>query len=173
MPENRDKTGLILAKPFVAMPVMVLALTAADAPTGGEAGVHAFVLSNVYYAQGGEADSCPAPDIGDLDRFFATLSPTDQAKYAGAENRQRLEARMNEVFKFRRLHIRGERSASVKFPANYDPKVEPTNELAAEIGALNGFPRGAGRLAFSKREVVYSSCSDPYAFRGLAKGFRT
>lgn len=148
-------------------------LTAADAPTGGEPGVHAFVLSNFFLVNGGEADVCKIPDEGDLDRFYATLSPEDQAKFAGPEKRQALEIYMNEKMGFRRIFMWGERSADVKYPPGYDPKKTPTPEQAIAIGALNGLPKGKGRLAFSNREVVYSSCSDPQDFRHLAKNFRT
>ena len=148
-------------------------LTAADAPTGGEPGVHAFVLANIYLVNGGEADVCKAPDEGDLNRFYATLSPELQAKFAGAEKRQALELYMNEKMGFKRIHMWGNRSANVKYPPGYDPKTTATPEQAIAIGALNGLPKGKGRLAFSNREVVYSSCSDPQDFTKLAKNFRT
>ncbi len=169
----RGSTGERPAKAYVIMPLIAASLIGADAPTGGEAGVHAFVLSNIYIAQGGEKDSCPVPDIGDLDRFYAMLPPAEQAKYAGKEKRQELEKRMDEYFKFRRIHIRGDRASSVIFPPGYDPKAEPTQELAAAVGALNGLPKGTGRLAFQKREVVYSACSNPERFPVLAKNFKT
>ncbi len=169
----RGSTGERPAKAYVILPLIAASLIGADAPTGGETGVHAFVLSNIYIAQGGEKDSCPVPDIGDLDRFYAMLSPAEQAKYAGKEKRQELEKRMDEYFKFRRIHIRGDRASSVIFPPGYDPKAEPTQELAAAVGALNGLPKGTGRLAFQKREVVYSACSNPERFPVLAKNFKT
>lgn len=161
------------AKAYAVLPMIAAFLIGADAPTGGKAGVHAFVLSNIYIAPGGEKGSCANPDIGDLDRFYAMLPPAEQAKYAGKEKRQALEERMNEYFHFRRIYLRGDRSASVIFPPGYDPKAEPTQELAAAVGALNGLPKGKGRLAFQKREVVYSACSNPADFPALAKGFRT
>ena len=169
----RGSTGERPAKAYVILPLIAASLIGADAPTGGETGVHAFVLSNIYIAQGGEKDSCPVPDIGDLDRFYAMLPPAEQAKYAGKEKRQELEKRMDEYFKFRRIHIRGDRASSVIFPRGYDPKAEPTQELAAAVGALNGLPKGTGRLAFQKREVVYSACSNPERFPVLAKNFKT
>ena len=169
----RGSTGERPAKAYVILPLIAASLIGADAPTGGETGVHAFVLSNIYIAQGGEKDSCPVPDIGDLDRFYAMLPPAEQAKYAGKEKRQELEKRMDEYFKFRRIHSRGARASSVIFPPGYDPKAEPTQELAAAVGALNGLPKGTGRLAFQKREVVYSACSNPERFPVLAKNFKT
>ncbi len=148
-------------------------LTAADAPTGGEPGVHAFVLSNVFLLNGGEADVCKVPDEGGLDRFYASLSPEDQAKFAGQEKRQALEVYMNQKMGFRRIYLWGNHSGKVKLPPGYDPKTTPTPEQAIAIGALNGLPKGKGRLAFSNREVVYSACSDPQDFPQLAKNFRT
>jgi hypothetical protein len=85
MKGREDLTGHMPAKAYWALPLIAASLVGADAPTGGEEGVHAFVLSNVYLAQGGEKDSCPSPDIGDLDRFYAMLSPAEQAKYAGKD----------------------------------------------------------------------------------------
>lgn len=172
LPESM-RTLPAMAKPVIALPVIAFALMGADAPTGGEPGVQAFVLNNIYLSSGGEQDACPVQDVGDLDRFHAMLTPDEQAKYAGKENRQALERRMNEFFNFRRIFLRGERASSVKFPADYDPKAEPTQDLAKAVGALNGLPKGAGRLAFQKREVVYSACSNPRDFPALAKGFRT
>ena len=149
------------------------ALIAADAPTGGEPGVRAFVLGNIYLVNGGPADSCPSEDEGGLDRYYAMLSSADQARFAGKEKRQALERHMNEQFGFRRIFLRGESAADVKFPPGYDPAKTPTPEQAIAIGALNGLPKGTGRLAFQNREVVYSACSNPYDFPALAKKFRT
>lgn len=170
---REDRTRRRIAPSAALLPLLAALLMGADAPTGGEPGVYSFVLSNLFMAQGGEKDSCPSVDIGDLDRFYAMLSPAEQAKYAGKEKRQALEQRMNEYFHFRRLHIRGDRTSSIIFPPGFDPKAEPTQEQAAAIGALNGFPKGAGRLAFQKREVVYSACSNPRDFPMLTKDFRT
>ncbi|WP_081570475.1 hypothetical protein [Sphingobium herbicidovorans] len=114
-----------MAKGIVPLPILAVLLMGADAPTGGEAGVHAFVLTNLYLAQGGEKDSCPSMDIGDLDRFYAMLSPAEQAEYAGKEKRQALERRMNEYFKFRRLYLRGDNASSVIFPPGSTRKLNP------------------------------------------------
>ena len=173
MQDIDSRIGFPTARTVAALPLLAALLMGADAPTGGEPGVYAFVLSNFYMAQGGEKDSCPRVDIGDLDRFYAMLPPAEQAKYAGKEQRQALERRMNEYFHFRRLYLRGDNASAVKFPPGFDPKAEPTQEQAAAIGALNGFPKGAGRLAFQKREVVYSACSNPRDFPVLTKEFQT
>jgi len=151
----------------------VAMLIAADAPTGGERGVRAYVLSNVFLTNGGSADVCKQMDEGGLDRFYNTLSPELKAKYAGMEKRQALEAYMDQKMGFRRVFLRGERAASVKFPPDFVPGKTPTAEQAVAIGELNGFPKGTGRLAFSNREVVYSACSNPQDFPMLAKNFRT
>lgn len=151
----------------------VAMLIAADSPTGGESGVRAYVLSNVFLTNGGSADVCKQVDEGGLDRFYNSLSPELKAKYAGMENRQALEAYMNQKMGFRRLFLRGERAASLKYPPDFVPGKTPTPEQAVAIGQLNGLPKGAGRLAFSNREVVYSACSNPKDFPMLAKNFRT
>jgi hypothetical protein len=148
-------------------------LTGADAPTGGERGVRAWVLSNVYLTNGGEGDTCSVADAGGLDRYYAMLSPADQAKLAGPANRQALENDMNKHFGFRRVVLRGARATAVKYPPGYDPKEDPTPAQAVAIGGLNGLPKGAGRLAFMNREVVYSACSNPYDFPVLARNFRS
>lgn len=170
---REDRSGRRIAPPMAVLPLVAALLMGADAPTGGEPGVYSFILSNLYIAQGGEKDSCPTVDTGDLNRFYAMLPPAEQVKYAGKEKRQALEHRMNEYFHFRRIYLRGDKASSAIFPPGFDPKVEPTQEQARAIGALNGFPKGAGRLAFQKREVVYSACSNPRDFPMLTKDFRT
>ncbi|ANI79951.1 hypothetical protein [Sphingobium sp. EP60837] len=148
-------------------------LTAADAPTGGEPGVRAFVLGNIYLANGGTGDICRAEDEGALERFRKLLPAAQQQKYADPAKNQELEKLMNEHFGFRRLILRDDRTGKVKLPPGVDRTAAITPEQALAIGALNGFPKGKGRPAFSKRDVVYSACSDPYDFPVLAKNFRT
>lgn len=147
-------------------------LIAADAPTGGPPGTYAFVLSNFYMANGGERDVCPIAADSDLDRYFLTLSPEERAKFSTPDKRQALEKKMNEHFGFRRLSIRGTIAAAAILPAGFTPKSPITPELALEIGKLNGFPAGRGRLAFQNTTVAYSACSNPRDFAALGKGFR-
>lgn len=158
---------------LLAISGAAILLTGTDAPTGGEPTVHAFVLGGLYLANGGSADVCPVQDEGGLERFRKMLPPAEQAKYAGAEQRPQLEKLMDQHFGFRRLRLRGERTDGLKLPPGFDPQQPVTAEQSIAIGALNGFPKGKGRPAFSHREVVYSSCSDPYDFPVLAKNFRT
>jgi hypothetical protein len=152
-------------------------LVAADAPTGGERGVYAFVLSNIYIANGGEADICPVPADGGLESFFHMLPPEEQAKYATPDKRPALEQLMNKHFGFRRVALRGgDRGGRVEkavLPPGFDPDSAVTPELALEIGRLNNFPKGRGRLAYQKQTVAYSACTNPEDFPMLAKGFRT
>lgn len=147
-------------------------LIAADAPTGGEPGTYAFVLSNIYMANGGEGDSCPTPADGDLDRYLLMLPRAEQARFSTADKRGDLEKQMNEHFGFRRLSLRGSQAAAVIMPPGLTPKSDLTPEEAIEIGRLNGFPKGRGRLAFQKTTIAYSACSNPQDFAVLGRGFR-
>jgi hypothetical protein len=147
---------------------------AADAPTGGEPNVRAYVLSNVYLAQPDEPNICKTVSDGGLEIYLKSLPSEEQAKYATPDKRPALERRMDKEFGFRRVAIaaRDPRFAA-KLPASYKPGDPATPELALAIGELNGFPKGRGRLAFSKQTVAYSSCTNPEDFPMLAKGFRT
>lgn len=158
-------------------------LIAADAPTGGEPGVRAFVLSNIYIASSGDAGACPVMAEGDLDPWFRTLPAVEQAKYTlpdkpgvlAQAKRPELERAMNEALGFRRLSVRSGRGDLVvaNLPDGFALGTVPTPQQALEIGRLNGFPAGRGRIAFGKTEVVYSACSNPEDFPQLGKGHRT
>jgi hypothetical protein len=148
-------------------------LTGADAPTGGEPGVRAFVLGNIYLANGGKGDICQAEDEGALERFRKMLPPAEQARFTDPAKRQELEKLMDQHFGFRRLILREDGSGKVKLPPGIDRTAAVTPEQALAIGAANGFPKGKGRPAFSRRDVVYSACSDPYDFKVLGRNFRT
>lgn len=148
-------------------------LIAADAPTGGEPGVHAFVLGNIYLANGGPADSCAVEDEGDLERFRKMLPRAEQERFADPQKRFELERLMDKHYGFRRLLLRGKEASSAKLPPGLDPNAPLTLQTAATVAALNGFPEGKGRPAFSNREVVYSACSNPEDFAELGKKFRT
>ena len=100
-----------------ALPALAAAglLIGADSPTGGEPGVYAFALSNIYIASSGEAGACPQMADGGLERYFKLLPPAEQAKYADPANpalieqakRGDLETAMNEHYGFRRVSLRG------------------------------------------------------------------
>lgn len=160
-------------------------LGAADSPTGGEQGVRAFVLSNIYIASSGDAGTCPQMADGGLETYYKLLPPEERAKYASAKDpdkieqskRMLLEKDMNEHYGFRRVAIRGGSPGGAvpqaKLPEGFDPNAAPTPQDALAIGALNGFPKGRGRLAFSNLTVAYSSCTNPEDFPELARGFTT
>lgn len=154
------------------LPAAGLFLVGADAPTGGDPGSYAFVLTNIYIANGGEADRCEVPADGGLERFLKMLPPGERAQFATPDRRLALERKMNEHFGFRRLLLRGREAAATKLPAGLTPLSPITPEQAIEIGRLNGFPEGKGRLAFQRTTIVYSACSDPKDFPDLAKDFR-
>lgn len=147
-------------------------LIAADAPTGGEPGTYGFVISNLFMANPGDADSCPIIADGDLDRYFKMLSPAEQAEFSSPDKRQALEAKMTKHFGFRRLSLRGQSAAAVKLPPGVDLKTPINEAQALEIGRLNGFPKGRGRPAFQNTTVAYSACSDPADFAELGEGFK-
>lgn len=162
-----------------------LALGGADSPTGGEPGVRAFVLSNVYIASSGDAGACPVMADGGLERYFKLLSPEERAQYASAKDpskieqskRMPLERAMNDHYVFLRVAIRGGGPGGAMpqaiLPEGFDPNGTPTPQDALAIGALNGFPEGRGRLAFAKLTVAYSSCTNPEDFPELGEGFAT
>ena len=149
-------------------------LVAADAPTGGEPNVRAFVLSNIYVANPSDAGGCPAMADGGLEAFLKSLPPEEQAKYGTPDKRPELEMLMGQRLGFRRTparHTNGKYPG--KLPASLKPGDVATPEQALEIGALNGFPKGKGRLAFQNFVVAYDSCTNPEDFPMLAKGFVT
>lgn len=147
-------------------------LIGADSPTGGERGTYAFVISNIYMANGGEADTCPVAADGDLDSYYKMLSPAAQVQFATPDKRQALEKKMGEHFGFKRLSLRGAQAETIKFPPGLSAKSTISPEQALEVARLNGFPRGRGRLAFQNTNIVYSACSNPTDFAMLGQGFQ-
>lgn len=142
--------------------------TAADAPTGARPDVHAFVLSNIWFASPGEpANALPLND-GGVEIFYKSLSPEEQAKYATSDKRQALEQEMA-----RRLGFKIAAPGRSKTPAGIVPGAMLTPEQALEIGALNGFPKGRGKPTYQNRTAAYTSCTNPEDFPALAEGFRT
>lgn len=154
-----------------------LCLGAADAPTGGEPGVKAFVLSTLYFENPREPGACKTFADGALEAYLKMLPPQEQAKYATPDRRPALEQAMFAHFGFRRVALRGGepggRAAQAILPSGYSAASRPTDELAKEIGALNGFPKDRGRFAFQNQTIAYSACTNPEDFPTLGKGFRT
>ena len=167
-----------------AVPIVLLSglLIAADSPTGGEPGVTAFVLSNIYAASPGEAGTCPVMGTDDLVQFYKSLPAAEQAKYSdpgkpgvlAQDKRQKLELAMNRHYGFRILFPGGKRTGlfAPKLPPSFKPGTVPTPEQALEIAALNNFPKGRGRLAFSNHVIVYTACSNPEDFPMLGMEHR-
>ncbi len=170
-----------MARSRIAKPALLLGacalLAGADAPTGGEAGVRAFVLTNMYLANGGEGDNCPARSGDAVEAFLATLPPAERAQYATPDKRVALMTLMAERLGFRRIGLRrgdfGGRTGAAKLPEGVDPEGPITPAQAIAIGQLNGFPAGRGRLAYLKQTVAYNACTNPADFPQLAKGYRT
>ncbi len=151
-------------------------LPGADSPTGGEPGVRAYVLTNIYFGSPGEAGACKTLSDAGLETYFKMLPPEEQAKYATPDKRQALEKVMNDHFGFRRLMLWpgdfGGKGAVAKLPPDVQPHQTPTPEQVRAIAQLNGFPKGRGRLAYQNQTIAYSACTDPGDFPMLAKGFQ-
>lgn len=161
---------------FAMLPLMALGAGGANAPTGGQPDVRAFVLSNIFLAAAPEDGVCEPLSAGGLESFLASLSPKEQSAYASPAQRPALERLMGERLGFRRLTLRGGSpggaSSQAKFPESFVPGTVPDAAQLRAIGALNGFPKGRGKLAFQNLVMAYDSCTDPQDFRELARGFR-
>lgn len=148
---------------------------AADPPTGGQPGTRAFVVTGLFLAGGGDAkgDAIQAP--GAFDVYLGLLPPADRAVLSSPGKRRELQKRMWDQFGFRRLSLWpgdfGGRFPSARLPADVKLHQKPTPEQVRAIAALNGFPGDRGRLAYQDQTIAYSSCTDPYDFPVLAKGY--
>src|SRR5437764_160495 len=89
----------------VAAFALCAGLASADSPTGGDLGVRAYVLSNIYFGSPGESGVCKMISDGGLETYLKMLPPDQQAKYAAPDKRQALEKDMNVHFGFRRLML--------------------------------------------------------------------
>jgi hypothetical protein len=146
---------LLATGPLVAaLPVLV----AADAPTGGEPGVRAFVLTNIFFVGGDEAGACQKLADGGVESFYNGLSASERAAYADPAKRRDLERLMLERLGFK----------ATKMP----PGAEHDPEAIRRAAAAAGFPAGKGRAAFANKRISYDSCTDPLDFMQLAKGYR-
>jgi hypothetical protein len=159
-------------------------LVAADSPTGGEPGVRAFVLSNIYLASPGDAGTCPVSSEGDLELFFKMLPAAERAKYAKTGSpkevdpgpgRLALDRAMVEHFGFRYVALKAatRRAPKARLPPSVREGAVPTPEQVIAIGELNGFPKGRGRLAYSNTLVLYDECTNPEDFPMLGALHRT
>jgi hypothetical protein len=160
--------SLALTTVAVALPPMPAA--AADAPTGGDKRVRAFVLSNLYPA--GDGGSCPILSQSSLDLFAKSLTPEEQKKYVLPGESFKFSTELGKRLGFRRLGVGVQRQHQAKLPPGFDPSLPMTFERAKEIGAYNGFPKDRGRPAWIGKEVVYNSCSNPEDFPQLDVGHR-
>lgn len=151
----------------------VMALCAADVPTGGEPGVRSFVLTNLYFATPGSAGACVAPSAGGVEAFYNSLPKDQQARFAPAAMRPQLEALMDRQLGFRRIAVRGHAVNVAKLPVGFSADTPATPKVALEIAALNGFPEGRGKWEFQNHVIAYNSCTNPDDFPALAKDFRT
>lgn len=149
-------------------------LNGAAPPPGAS---YSFVLGNIYLANGGEKDQCPAPSDGGVEIFFKSLPEAERAPYAQAdrpaeissEKRAALERMMAARLGMRSLWV----AKAPNLPAGYTAGSVPTDDQLRKIAELNGFPKGKAKLAFQNRRVDYNSCTHPADFPMLADGMRT
>lgn len=133
-------------------------LMGADAPTGGEPGVRAFVLTNIFFAGPEEAGTCGQLADGGVESFYNSLSPAERATFADPTKRRELERLMIERLGFK----------ATKMP----PGAANDPDAIRRAAAAAGFPAGKGRTAFANKRISYDSCTDPLDFMQLAKGYR-
>lgn len=152
-----------------------VALHAADAPTGGPPGTRAFVVNGVNVVGGGDPKGCSSQSPGNYD-IYLTMLPADQrAELSSPGKRRELQKLMWEHFGFRRMSLWpgdfGGRVQVAKLPPDVKLHQKPTPEQVRAIAALNGFPKDRGSLAYQDQTIAYSSCTDPYDFPDLARGY--
>jgi len=162
----------VMALPLAILPL----LAAADAPTGGNPGTRAFVITNIFFVGGADAGTCSPMSVSALETFRESLSPEEQARYPQPQKRNELSRLMDERLGFRRMLLSGTdaggRLRIAQFPPDIPRGTQLTPDQALRVAALNGFPKGRGRLAFSNRTIAYSACSNPEDFPQLARGHR-
>ncbi|WP_380879358.1 hypothetical protein ACFB49_21780 [Sphingomonas sp. DBB INV C78] len=161
---------------IAALPLVSMLVGGANAPTGGDPGQRAFVLSNIYFASAPEEGVCQPLAAGGLESFLASLSPEEQAIYGAQGKRAELEKLMGERLGFRRMVLRGgssSKSPLARLPSDLKDGAAPTLEQVREIAKLNDFPKGRGKLAFQDHFLAYDSCTYPEDFPQLARGYRT
>jgi len=137
-----------------ALPVLI----AADTPTGGEPGVRAFVLTNIFFAAPEEEGTCTPLADGGVESFYNSLPADEQAAFADPAKRRQLEHLMKERLGFK----------ATRMP----PGAENDPDAIRQAAAAAGFPAGKGRTAFANKRISYDSCTDPLDFMQLAKGYR-
>jgi len=164
----------IMALAMIGLPIGGIAL-AADAPTGGIPGTRAFVVNGLYLSGGGDPKSCSVQSPGTYDVYLSMLPPAERAELSDPGKRGRLQKHMWDHFGFRRLSLWpgdfGGRAQVAKLPPDVKLHQKPTPEQVRAIAALNGFPEGRGSLAYQDQTLAYSSCTNPYDFPELAKGY--
>jgi hypothetical protein len=149
---------------------------AADAPTGGPPGTRAFVVSGLFLSGGGgDPKSYSAQSPGGFDVFLSLLPAAERAELSSPGKRRELQKRMWDHFGFRRMNLWpgdfGGRAQVAKLPPDVKLHQRPTPEQVRAIAALNGFPKDRGSLAYQDQTIAYSSCTNPYDFPALAKGY--
>jgi hypothetical protein len=150
-------------------------LHAADAPTGGWPGTRTFVLNGLFVGGGGDPKGCPAQSPGNFDVYLASLPADQREALSPPGKRGDLQKQMWQHFGFRRMALWpgdfGGRAEVAKLPPDVKLHQRPSPEQLRAIAELNGFPKGRGSLAYQDQTLAYSSCTNPYDFPELARGY--
>jgi len=150
-------------------------LHAADAPTGGWPGTRTFVVSGLFVGGGGDPNGCPAQSPGNFDVYLASLPADQRAELSPPGKRRELQKQMWQHFGFRRMALWpgdfGGRAEVAKLPPDVKLHQKPSPAQLRAIAELNGFPKGKGSLAYQDQTLAYSSCTNPYDFPELGKGY--
>ena len=154
LPRRMASRLLAIASLAIAQPILV----AADTPTGGEAGVRTFVLTNIFFAGPEEAGTCSQLADGGVESFYNALPAAERAAFADPAKRRELERLMIERLGFK----------ATRMP----PGAENDPDAIKRAAAAAGFPAGKGRTAFANKRISYDSCTDPTDFMQLAEGYR-
>jgi hypothetical protein len=149
---------------------------AVDAPTGGNAGSRAFILSNVYAATPSEPNVCSELSPGSPEIFLKSLPPDQQQSLGAPDKLMQLAAQMQAQlgFKFFQLIPRDminadkqKRPGLVPLLIDADPDAVRIEDLRAQAGIAEG----KGAIVFNRHILAYDSCTDPADFPMLNRGF--
>lgn len=150
---------------------------AADAPTGGEPGTRAFVLSNVYVAAPREPGACAELTQGAPEIFLKSLPPEQQAQFSTPDKHHPLFGLMQTQLGFKWMAMVPRGHAGQKDPNQPGwPTLEidgnPSAVTIDDVRPLASIPAGKGAIVFNHHIVAYDSCTNPEDFPQLNQGFR-
>lgn len=122
-----------------------------------------FVLSNIFSPQVNDPQACPKLSDKPVNIFRRSLSPAEQAQYAGSDKEPELFRLMAQRLGFK------VGSSGATAPGNVNiVTVTPEQVVAAREKA--GIPPGKGAINFLGRRIAYDSCTDPDDFQLFNQG---